>query len=120
MAKRQRTQEKPSQPTCERSRPVLFDVETFPIDLLEVLVEIYFARIRPWIPVLHVRQFRQQSQSLEDKNDTATILSAITSTCIHSTDDYRHGTSEQRSRLAQSCRHSVIWKSMESFSVENL
>ncbi|KAJ4991055.1 hypothetical protein SVAN01_03405 [Stagonosporopsis vannaccii] len=118
--KRSRTQEKPSQPTSERTRSTLLDFESIPPDLLEALVEIYFARIHPWIPVLHVRQFRQRLKSFEDKKDTGTILCAISSTCIRFSDDRRLGAAGERSRLAQSCRQSVILKSMESFSVENL
>lgn len=119
-AKRQRTQENPNGELPERSRYILLDVESIPPDLLEALVEIYFARIHPWIPVLHVRQFRRRLRSLEDKKDMSTILCAIASTCVRFSDDQRFGTAEERSRLAQTCRQAVILKSMESFSVENL
>lgn len=118
--KRRRTQDAPHQLYPEYSQPKIIDFESIPVDLLDCLVEIYFARIHPWVPVLHVRQFRRRLKIPEDLENTSTILRAITSTCIRFSDDDRLGTAAERSRLARSCRQSVILKSMESFSIENL
>lgn len=118
--KRRQTQHVSHHLYPEHSQPELINFESLPVDLLDCLVELYFARIHPWIPVLHVRQFRRRLERPEDRGATSTILRAITSTCIRFSDDDRLGTATDRSRLAQSCRQSVILESMESFSVENL
>ncbi|PSN61386.1 hypothetical protein BS50DRAFT_504467 [Corynespora cassiicola Philippines] len=89
-------------------------------DLTDSLVEIYFTRIHPWIPILHVRQFRRQMAIPDERKKVATILRAITSVCVRFSDDSRLGDPEARLRLAKSNRQAVILQSMESFSVENL
>ncbi|KAF1929219.1 uncharacterized protein M421DRAFT_100364 [Didymella exigua CBS 183.55] len=117
--KKPRTQDAQHRLQTERSQSAFANFESIPADLLDSLVEIYFARIHPWIPVLHVRQFRRQLNS-ESRDDAGTILCAITSTCVRFSDNVRFGTAAERFQLAQSCRQSVILQSMESFSVTNL
>lgn len=118
--KRRHTQHGSHHSYTEHLQAELIDFKSLPVDLVDSLVETYFARVHPWIPVLHVRQFRRRLKSPEDRRSTSTILRAITSTCTRFSDDNRLGTATERSRLVQSCRQSVILESMESFSVENL
>ncbi|KAJ3545293.1 hypothetical protein NM208_g2583 [Fusarium decemcellulare] len=90
-----------------------------PDDLVDSLVEIYFHKVHPWIPMLHVQRFRTYLSSPSDRARVSTILHAIVSLCVRFSDDPRlHG--DVRSRYALRCRQTVILESMESFSVENL
>jgi hypothetical protein len=94
--------------------------EMLPADLIDSLVELYFSNIHPWIPVLHVRQFRRLLHLPDERNKIQSILYAITSVCVRFSDDPRLGDAESRSKLAESSRQAVILQSMESFSVEGL
>ncbi|KAI0015916.1 fungal-specific transcription factor domain-containing protein [Xylariomycetidae sp. FL0641] len=89
-------------------------------DIVDDMIEIYFSRIHPWIPMLHVRQFRQRMRIPADRDKLKTILYAISSVCIRFCDDPRLGSSDMRAKLAKKYRQTVILRSMESFSVENL
>ncbi|RYP24653.1 hypothetical protein DL766_007236 [Monosporascus sp. MC13-8B] len=91
-----------------------------PDDLVDSLVDIYFARIQPWIPILHVRRFRQEAKVASERQKLKNVFHAIVSLCARFSDDPRLANPETRSNLAQRCRQSVILESMESFSVENL
>ncbi|KAJ4294223.1 hypothetical protein N0V90_007913 [Kalmusia sp. IMI 367209] len=96
------------------------DGNSFPPDLINVMVDIYFSHIHPWIPILHVQQFRQRMEVQEERLKLNIILRAIASICVRFLDDPRLGGLELRSRLAQSNRQAVILHGMESFSVEGL
>ncbi|KAF9879358.1 hypothetical protein CkaCkLH20_02901 [Colletotrichum karsti] len=99
----------------------VFDDSLLPeADLVDNLVEVYFANIHPWIPMLHVRQFRERMQDAEQRSQLITIFHAIVSLCARFSQDPRLGSSEEKSRYAKRCRQFVILNSMESFSVENL
>ncbi|KAI1344160.1 fungal-specific transcription factor domain-containing protein [Xylariaceae sp. FL0016] len=91
-----------------------------PPDLVDGLVEIYFSRVHPWIPMLHVRQFRQRLTCPTQRERLTTVLHAITSLCVRFSTDARLGSIASRQQLARRCRQTVILRSMESFSVENL
>lgn len=89
-------------------------------DLTDSLVELYFSNIHPWIPILHVRQFRRRLHPPDERPKIKIILHVITSVCVRFSDDPRLGDAESRSKLAESSRQAVILQSMESFSVEGL
>ncbi|KAH0438958.1 hypothetical protein CcaCcLH18_03104 [Colletotrichum camelliae] len=99
----------------------VFDDSLLPeADLVDNLVEIYFANIHPWIPMLHVRQFRERMLDPEQRPQLSTIFHAIVSLCARFSQDVRLGSPEEKTRYAKRCRQFVILNSMESFSVENL
>lgn len=91
-----------------------------PDDLIDDLVEIYFASVHPWIPILHVRQFRQKMAITAQRQKLTTIFHAIVSLCVRFSGDARLRNPDLRSRYSKRSRQTVILKSMESFSVENL
>lgn len=91
-----------------------------PDDLVDSLVNIYFARIQPWIPILHVVQFQEKMKIPRERSRMKCIFHAIASLCARFSDDPRLTDSEARSKLAKECRQAVILDSMESFSVESL
>ncbi|RAQ99235.1 c6 transcription factor protein [Stemphylium lycopersici] len=59
-------------------------------DLTDFLVELYFSNIHPWIPVLHIRQFRRPLHLPDEKRKINMILHT-TSVCVHFSDDPRFG-----------------------------
>lgn len=91
-----------------------------PKDLVDTLVEIYFERIHPWIPMLHVRKFRQHLLDPVGRSEMSTVLHAITSLCVRFSDDPCLGDPAEKEALAKKSRETVILRSMESFSVKNL
>lgn len=109
-----------SLPTTVDSRTELGLDSPVPDDLTESLITVYFSRIHPWIPMLHVIRFRADFKNPALRPKLATILLAITSICARFSDDPRLGNSEQKAALAKAYRRRVILLSMESFSVENL
>lgn len=95
--------------------------QNFPPDcIVDSLVEIYFERIHPWIPMLHVRKFRQQLADPLRRPELSTILHAITSVCARFSDDPSLGNPASRDDIVRKSRETVILRSMESFSVKNL
>lgn len=90
-----------------------------PDDLVDDLVEIYFKKIHPWIPILHVRQFRERMVPAK-RQELHTIFHAITSLCIRFSEDPRLNNAAVRAKYAKRSREIVVLQSMESFSVGNL
>lgn len=84
------------------------------------LVEFYFANVHHWIPILHVKRFRQQIQTPEGWDSAIHVLHAIVATCIRLVNYVDAGSYETRTQIAAASRQRVILNSMESFSVENL
>ncbi|KAI1762232.1 fungal-specific transcription factor domain-containing protein [Hypoxylon sp. FL1150] len=91
-----------------------------PKDLVDALVEIYFANIHPWIPMLHVRDFRQRMANGRERSRLTTIFHAIVSLCARFSNDVRLGGAEKKAQDAKKSKQTVLLRSMESFSVENL
>lgn len=91
-----------------------------PNDLMDDLVEIYFANIHPWIPILHVRNFRQEMNDSMNRPRLKIIFHAIVSICVRFCTDSRLNDPELRARCAMRSRQTVILESMENFSVQNL
>jgi hypothetical protein len=91
-----------------------------PDDLMDDLVELYFHNIHPWIPILHVRKFRERMAIPAQRQKLTTIFHAITSLCVRFSKDSRLSKAEVRANFARRSRKTVILQSMESFSVENL
>lgn len=111
------SEQQPSRPS-----PKLGDSDELPPDeVLFSLVEIYFRLIHPWIPMLHVRNFRQRMRDPSQRSQITTICHAIVSICARFSDDPCLGSdSEARTQRAKRSRDAVILQSMQSFSVENL
>lgn len=91
-----------------------------PHDVLKRLFELYASRIHPWIPVLHVRSFREQMADPTKQPKLASIYHAIVSVCARfSTDPYFTKRNDLKD-LSTKCRHTVILQSMEVATVQNL
>ena len=120
-SKRQHRDSTKQQSQQATSAPVSNDESYLPHDdLINDLVEIYFKNIHPWIPILHVQQFRQRMGVPSQRKLLTNIFHAIVSTCVRFSIDPRLSDAAVRSRYTSKCRQVVILNSMESFSVENL
>ncbi|KAI1390410.1 fungal-specific transcription factor domain-containing protein [Hypoxylon trugodes] len=97
-----------------------YDEDLPPRDLIDALVEIYFAKIHPWIPMLHVRGFRQRMANDRERPRLTTIFHAIVSLCARFSPDSRLGNADEKARNAKRSKQVVLLRSMESFSVGNL
>lgn len=97
-----------------------YSSSSLPLHLVDDLVDIYFDKVHPWIPMLHVRNFRQRISDPTERQKLNTVLDAIVSLCIRFSNDLRFRDSVKRAKIAKACRDRVILRSMESFSVENL
>ncbi|KAI8722855.1 Zn(2)-C6 fungal-type domain-containing protein [Fusarium sp. LHS14.1] len=105
----------------ENMDPCLSNTPMPPDELVDSLVEIYFETVHPWIPMLHVRNFRAALASPEQRAGMTTILQAIVSLCIRFSDDpLLNENPSLRTWYATRCRQAVILKSMETFSVRNV
>ena len=83
------------------------------------LVSWYFDNIHRWIPVLHQRRFRERLNSAAGRSHIDIILLAITSSSLR----FKRPSSiseELSEAISTRCRHTVILRSMECFSVESL
>lgn len=115
-AKRPRTEHesgpKACLPACSSSLP--------PHDVLKSLVDLYFLRLHPWIPVLHVRSFREDMMDPSKTARLTCIFHAIVSVCARfSVEPYFRECNDLKA-LCTTCRHTVIIQSMETATVENL
>lgn len=119
--KRRRTSNGKWSPSPMQTLPPHNEDSTLPPDdLIDGLVEIYFANIHPWIPILHVRQFRERMADPTQRQKLTTIFHAIVSVCVRFSEDPRLSSADVRMRHSRQSRKTVILQSMESFSVENL
>lgn len=89
-------------------------------DLMDELLDIYFDKVHPWIPMLHVDHLRERASNHAERPSLSTIFYAVTSLCARFSDDPRLGDRGDKAAYARRCRQMVILRSMESFSVENL
>lgn len=112
-SKRQRTS---SPESAQSSEP---DVNLPPLDTLNDIVEYYFRVVHPWMPILHVRLFRQQLHDEKKRGRLTSILQAIVSLCLRFSDS-AFAKSVDIESLCRRYRNAVILQGIERFSVENL
>lgn len=119
-AKRPRTQH--NVPESGASEPILFGSDPVmpPRHVLTRLVDLYFLRLHPWIPVLHVRTFREEMKDPAKHSKLASIFYAIVSVCARFSIDPHFTNHEDLKGLCKRCRHTVILRSMETATVQNL
>lgn len=86
--------------------------QPLPNDLVDSLVDVYFERVHPWIPMLHVQRFRQDLANPAKRTTLSTILHAITSICLRFSDDPRVADVDVRKAASKRSRELVILQSM--------
>ncbi len=86
-----------------------------PASMLQVLIDIYFARIHPWIPILHEPTYAAAVRS-KDGKPPLIILQAITAVTIkfYPLDEQKQESYRRR------CHEAVVLTCMDRFSVESL
>lgn len=120
-AKRRRRDLSPSTQEVEHDIPQYMTAgDIIESNLLTSLVELYFQNIHHWIPILHVRRFRDQIQHPEGRQKAVYILYAIIAVGIRFVHDPRLGNDETKAKTAETSRQNVVLRSMESFSVQSL
>ncbi|OJJ75290.1 hypothetical protein ASPBRDRAFT_63792 [Aspergillus brasiliensis CBS 101740] len=93
---------------------------SLPDVVLTELVDFYFVNIHPWIPILHVKRFRERMRSPAERVHINCILHAIISVCARFSQNEQYRGSLDLTELAKKSRQEVILQSTETFSVENL
>ncbi|GAA91828.1 C6 transcription factor [Aspergillus luchuensis IFO 4308] len=91
-----------------------------PDAVLTELVDFYFTNIHPWIPILHVKKFRERMRSPEERVHINCILHAIVSVCARFSQNKQYDDTLDMKEIAKKSRQEVILQSTETFSVENL
>lgn len=103
--------------TTEQIRP---SESWLPDSVVDELVDLYISNIHPWIPVLHIKRFKQRMADAQQRRQLRTIFHAIASVCARYSRNVFFNKPGVRTELAKRSKHEVILNSMESFSVENL
>lgn len=89
-------------------------------EIVDHLVKLYFQQVHPWIPVLHISSFKSRMKDPSQREKLSTVLHAITSVCLRLDDsEYARSITDLKDYCLR-CRHTVILRSMEAFSVHNL
>ncbi|KAI2950735.1 transcriptional regulator family: Fungal Specific TF [Aspergillus niger] len=118
-AKRARVEDEVA-PHAAVLEPELFLANSLPDIVLNELVDFYFVNIHPWIPILHVKRFRERMRSPEERGHINCILHAIISVCARFSQNGPNGDTLNLKEIAKKSRQEVILQSTETFSVENL
>lgn len=92
-----------------------------PAELLEDIVNVYFTKIQPWIPVLHETLFRARMHDADQLPALVVIIHAMVVAAIRFAQPETHGLSFQDIECwAKRSRSIVVLTAMDSLSVENL
>ncbi|KAJ5777420.1 hypothetical protein N7520_000666 [Penicillium odoratum] len=91
-----------------------------PAAIMSELVDLYCISIHPWIPILHMENFRQRMQLAEERPRITCVLHAIIAVCIRFCRNELLQDEETKSKIAEKSRQKVILDSTETFSVDNL
>lgn len=118
-AKRARVEDEVA-PHAAVLEPEPFLANSIPDIVLNELVDFYFVNIHPWIPILHVKRFRERMRSPEERGHINCILHAIISVCARFSQNGPNGDTLNLKEIAKKSRQEVILQSTETFSVENL
>ncbi|KAJ5988960.1 fungal-specific transcription factor domain-containing protein [Penicillium waksmanii] len=90
-------------------------------DVLEEIVDTYFERVHPWIPIIHETRFRRRMHDPDQRGSLVVILHAILVAAIRfkcsSSSTASQVDAESRARRSRSI---VVLTAMDSLSVENL
>ncbi len=109
-----------SPPSCSETQQhgSLTDPAPLPKNVVDSLVDWYFIHIHPWIPILHVKQFREELET-SNRPNLNIVLYAIISLCLRFKPTTSLSHTEKRD-ISLQCRHAVILQSMGKFSVASL
>ncbi|CAH0021561.1 unnamed protein product, partial [Clonostachys rhizophaga] len=90
-------------------------------DLIGEAVDLYFAKVFYWIPLIHRSRFKDQIKSAEGRRRLGVVIDAILIATLRFVDRDKHSLSEDGIlRLTTEKRKSVLIAAMDSLSIENL
>ncbi|KAH7127947.1 fungal-specific transcription factor domain-containing protein [Dactylonectria estremocensis] len=99
----------------KRTRPAL------PSSLVDEAIQLYFARIFYWIPMIHTARFEDDLQHAPGRKSLSVILDAMLVATLRFVDrDKYHLSAGDVQRLIEEKRDSVILSAMSSMSVQSL
>lgn len=90
-------------------------------EILEDIVDTYFERIHPWIPMIHETRFRRRMHDPDQRSSLVVVLHAMVVAAIRYgySDDGITSQAEAESK-AKTSRSIVVLTAMDDLSVENL
>lgn len=92
-----------------------------PEPVMNAIVDSYFARIHPWIPMLHQSLFMSRLNDPQQRLGLTVILHAMVTAALKFVDDGVLSMIQGRiDNLAKKSRNTVILMAFDSLSVENL
>lgn len=95
--------------------------DTLPPDhIVNELVDLYFSNIHPWIPILHLKHFREHLIDPDERKTAHPILCAIVSVTARISNNPYFANGDICRDYIKRNREKVILDSMDSFSLENL
>lgn len=86
-------------------------------DLMELIIDMYFDIIQPWIPILHETQFRQRIHDQEELPNLVVVLHAIVVAALRFVESEL--SAKEIENIMERSRNIVVLKSMDGLSVEN-
>uniref|UniRef100_A0A8H7N700 Xylanolytic transcriptional activator regulatory domain-containing protein n=1 Tax=Bionectria ochroleuca TaxID=29856 RepID=A0A8H7N700_BIOOC len=90
-------------------------------DLIDEAVDLYFAKVFYWIPLIHRSRFKDQIKLAEGRRRLSVVIDAILIATLRFVDRHNHSLSEEDIlRLTTEKRKSVLIAAMDNLSIENL
>jgi hypothetical protein len=92
-----------------------------PPPLLDAIVDVYFEKIHPWVPLLHEGRFRTRLEDHNERSKSGVVLHALVAITMKHVrfEDYDIRKSGALRQIRRS-RNVVMLSAMDSLSVENL
>lgn len=89
--------------------------------LLDAVIDTYFSKIHPWVPILHEMRFRARLDDQQERQRYGVVLNALVAITLKHVKFDEHGVSkEDAMRQVRRSRNVVMLAGMDSLSVENL
>jgi hypothetical protein len=89
--------------------------------LLDTIVDTYFTKIHPWVPLLHEGRFRARLEDRHERLRYGVVLHALVAITMKHVRFDEHGVGKSDAmRQARRSRNVVVLAGMDTLSVENL
>jgi hypothetical protein len=89
--------------------------------LLDAIVDTYFSKIHPWVPLIHEGRFRARLEDAQGRLKYGVVLHALVAITMKHVRFDEYGTSKTEAiRQISRSRNVVMLSGMDSLSVENL
>jgi hypothetical protein len=87
---------------------------------LEAVVDLYFALVQPWIPVLHERRFHQRLKDPDERENFEVVLHAMVFALLKHVDPSLLKNVHDVDAVCERSRKIVLLTAMNDLHVENL